>query len=188
MTKNRLLLHVCCGPCSLAPVEMLLTAERDCELFFFNPNIHPGVEWQRRLDNAVIAAEHFGLPIHVFPGSDEKAWRERAENGKERCRFCYETRMSKTAEFAANNGFESISSSLLVSPYQDREAIIAIGKTVAAAYNLEFESHDWRDQFRYGQNLARELGLYRQKYCGCIVSLENSKFYEKVCAEHTKLK
>ena len=108
----------------MAPLELLLAAERDCELFFFNPNIHPSVEWQRRLDNAVIAAEHYDLMLHVYPGSDEAAWRERSGEGKTRCRFCYETRMMKTAEFAANNGFNSISSSLLVSPYQDRDGTI----------------------------------------------------------------
>lgn len=171
----------------MAPLELLLAAERDCELFFFNPNIHPDVEWQRRLDNAATAAEHFELPLHIYPGSDEKAWRERADEGKERCRFCYETRMMKTAELAANRGFDSISSSLLVSPYQDRETIIKAGESAAAAYGLEFEAHDWRGQFRHGQDLARELGLYRQKYCGCIVSLKDSKFYEKICGEHAKL-
>ena len=187
MKNKRLLLHICCGPCSMAPLEQLLAAERDCELFFFNPNIHPSVEWQRRLDNALKAAQHYELPLHIFPGTDEEAWRKRAAEGKERCKFCYETRMQKTAEFAADNGFDSFSTSLLVSPYQDREAIIRAGTAAAAEYGLEFEAHDWREQYRRGQDLAREIGLYRQKYCGCIISLEDSKFYEKICAEHAQL-
>ncbi len=93
----------------------------------------------------------------------------------------------QTAEFAANHGFDSISSSLLVSPYQDRDSIIEAGEAAAAAYGLDFEAHDWREQYRHGQELARQLGLYRQKYCGCIVSLETSKYYEKICAEHARL-
>ncbi|MDD2427234.1 MAG: epoxyqueuosine reductase QueH [Eubacteriales bacterium] len=187
MTKNKLLLHICCGPCAMAPLELLQAAERDCELFFFNPNIHPSVEWSRRLDNAVRAAEHYELPLHILPGIDVETWRERAADGKERCKFCYETRMMKTAEYAASNGFDSFSTSLLVSPYQDRKAIIRAGEVAAAAYGLEFEAYDWRDYYRHGQDLARDLGLYRQKYCGCIVSLEDSKFYEKICAEHARL-
>lgn len=186
-TRNKLLLHICCGPCSMAPLELLLAAERDCELFFFNPNIHPAVEWQRRLENAVTAAEHYDVLLHIYPGSDEAAWRKRAGDGKARCAFCYRTRLMQTAEFAANNGFDSISSTLLVSPYQDRDSLVEAGEAAAAAYGLEFEAHDWREQYRHGQELARQLGLYRQKYCGCIVSLEASKYYEKICAEHARL-
>ena len=182
-TRNKLLLHICCGPCSMAPLELLLAAKRDCELFFFNPNIHPAVEWQRRLENAVTAAEHYDVLLHIYPGSDEAAWRKRAGDGKERCAFCYRTRLMQTAEFAANNGFDSISSSLLVSPYQDRDSIIEAGEAAVAAYGLEFEAHDWREQYRHGQELARQLGLYRQKYCGCIVSLEASKIGRASCRE-----
>ena len=83
-------------------------------------------------------------------------------------------------KYAKENGYQSFSTSLLVSPYQNHEAIIEAAKRAAEKYAVRFDYTDWRPNFRAGQNMAREDGLYRQKYCGCIFSLEDSEFKEKI--------
>ena len=87
------------------------------------------------------------------------------------CKMCYRIRLDKAAQFASENGFDAFTTTLLISPYQDHELIIKIAKEKAEKYNTKFYYHDFRPNYREGQNLAREHGLYRQKYCGCICSL-----------------
>jgi predicted adenine nucleotide alpha hydrolase (AANH) superfamily ATPase len=93
----------------------------------------------------------------------------------ERCRSCYGLRLEKTAEQARADGFEAFTTTLLISPYQDIEGIETIGKSLADTYNVEFHFRDFRPYFREAMNLSKELGLYRQKYCGCIFSREESE-------------
>ncbi len=169
------------------PLSELLEDGADVTLFFFNPNIHPRVEWERRFDNAKRAADHFEVPMIVDELNHSAAWRARENAGDERCRYCYTTRLARAAQAAAANGFDAFSSTLLVSPYQKREMIIEIGSAIARETGLSFIPFDWRDGFREGQAMAREIGLYRQKYCGCVVSFESSSFYEKVAREHELL-
>ncbi len=184
---KKLLLHMCCGPCAMWPLKSLLESGIDVTLFFYNPNIHPEMEWKRRLENANRVAEHFNLRMYVESENDSFNWREREEDGDQRCRFCYETRLERIAREASENGFDAISTTLLVSPYQKRELIIAAGEEAASVHNISFIAYDWRDGFRTGQSMARDLGLYRQKYCGCVVSLEHSDFFEKISREHEQL-
>jgi predicted adenine nucleotide alpha hydrolase (AANH) superfamily ATPase len=90
----------------------------------------------------------------------------------DRCRRCYELRLEKTAREASVRGFEAFSTTLLISPYQDFNQILTTGREVAGRYNLIFFQRDFRPYFRDAGKLAREIGLYRQKYCGCIFSSE----------------
>lgn len=183
----KLLLHVCCGPCAMWPLEKLTQAGLDVSLIFYNPNIHPIVEWQRRLENAQKVAQHYDVPLLVRGCSLSEEWIRRADEGAERCRFCYEIRMGCVVEEAEKGGFDAISTTLLVSPYQKRDLILQEGQRAVQGRDLTFLAYDWRDGFRQGQRMAKDLGLYRQKYCGCLVSLGESDFRDKINREHEAL-
>ncbi|MCR4688610.1 MAG: epoxyqueuosine reductase QueH [Saccharofermentans sp.] len=178
-----LLLHACCGPCAMYPLELLTGQGKDLEIFWYNPNIHPEFEWNRRYENLQIAADHY--KVSLIKGDDsceEEYWLSKTylEEFETRCDMCYDMRMDAIAKFASENGFDSFSTTLLVSPYQQHDKIANIAETKARKYNVDFEYIDFRPGFRHGQDLAREIGLYRQKFCGCIFSLEESKFRDKI--------
>jgi predicted adenine nucleotide alpha hydrolase (AANH) superfamily ATPase len=169
------------------PLRELLERGADVTLFFYNPNIQPTVEWKRRFDNARRVAAHYELPMIVDDLNDSAEWRVREHDGDERCRYCYEMRFEHLVREAAAKGIDAVSSTLLVSPYQKRDMILDAGSKLAADAGLSFIPFDWREGFREGQNMAREIGLYRQKYCGCVVSLESSTFFNKIAREHEQL-
>jgi predicted adenine nucleotide alpha hydrolase (AANH) superfamily ATPase len=186
-TIQRLLLHACCGPCAMWPLAQLREDGVDVTLLYANPNIHPEVEWERRLESLETAADHYACPLIVDGRPVTAPWRTRADAGVERCRFCYETRLTRLAEIAEERGFDAVSSTLLVSPYQHRELILDVAETITRGTGIRFIPYDWRPGFRRGQNMARELGLYRQKYCGCIVSLDDSRFRDRIERDHDRL-
>lgn len=177
-----MLLHACCGPCAMYPVDYLLSNDVDLDLFWFNPNIHPEFEWNRRLENLRKVADHYKLDLIETGDCREQYWlsKEYLEEYKTRCLMCYDVRMDEVAKYAAENNYDSFSTTLLVSPYQNHEAIIESAEKKALKYGVEFSYYDFRPGFRQGQNMARDIGLYRQKYCGCIFSLEESDFREKI--------
>lgn len=169
-----LLLHICCGPCSLFVIDDLRKALPDVRLqgFFANPNIHPEEELTRRQESTRQACAIKNVPLVVLPDFDQDAWANFAGSAKERCEMCYQRRLETTARYAAEHGYTHFTTTLLVSPYQNQEAICRIGEAMAAQYGVSFYYRDFRPGFRLGQQEARDLGLYRQKYCGCIKSLE----------------
>lgn len=177
-----LLLHCCCGPCAMYPVKNLLDNNFDTTLFWFNPNIHPEFEWNRRLENLKKVSEHYQLELNIQEGFMQDYWlsKEYLNTYKSRCEMCYDIRLEEVAKFASANGFDSFSTSLLVSPYQQHDTIARIAEEKGNKYGVRFKYFDFRPGFREGQNMAREIGLYRQKYCGCIYSLEESDFKEKI--------
>ena len=177
-----ILLHVCCGPCAEWPVRVLQEEGYNLTAFFYNPNIHPLFEHDRRRDNARKLMELRNVPFLEDDTYMEDQWRGAAwtENYPSRCAMCYDVRMRKTAEEAARLGMHAFSTTLLVSPYQDHEAIFTAATRAAAEYGVDFFYRDFRPGYREGQNMAREDGLYRQKYCGCILSLDESKFRDKI--------
>ena len=182
-----LLLHACCGPCSMYPVDTLLESGRELDLFWFNPNIHPEFEWNRRLENLKKAADHFNVELITREGFMQDYWlnKEYLSEYESRCRMCYDIRLDAVAKYAKENRNDAFSTTLLVSPYQDHETIIKTADRKAEKYGIDFEYHDFREGFRKGQNMARDIGLYRQKYCGCIFSLEESEFREKIIKSFT---
>ena len=178
----RLLLHACCGPCSMYPQEVLQGKDIDYDMLWFNPNIHPAFEFDRRLQNLRLAAEHYSVALHEEGQCMEDYWLsgEYKDRYPSRCLMCYDMRMDMAAKYAAEHGFDSFSTSLLVSPYQQHEKIIEICKEKSGKYGVEFYYYDFREGFRKGQQMARDIGLYRQKFCGCIFSLNESEFKEKI--------
>jgi tRNA A37 threonylcarbamoyladenosine dehydratase/predicted adenine nucleotide alpha hydrolase (AANH) superfamily ATPase len=176
----RLLFHCCCGPCSIASVESLIAERETPTLFWYNPNIHPLTEYRSRRDAFAQFSSDQKLPLitHNEYGLDfflRSLGSETEMPG--RCLICYRLRMERTAAFAQEHGFDAFSTSLLISPYQQHETIRQLGEELAAQYGVSFLYRDFRPLFRKGQASARALGLYMQKYCGCIFS--EKERYEK---------
>lgn len=175
--NRRLLLHCCCGPCSIFSTEQLLAAGIEPTLFFANPNIHPYREYEARRDGLATLARLRSLPLVLESGYDpEEFFRLVSHHEQERCRYCYELRLERAAARAQELDFSRFGTTLLISPYQNRDLILEIGRTVASRYGLIFHEDDRRSGFRTSQATAKTLGLYRQKYCGCLYS-EKERFY-----------
>lgn len=179
---NKLLLHCCCGPCAMYPISFLQENNVEMDMFWFNPNIHPEFEWNRRLENLEKVASHYNLDLIKLGNCREDYWlsKEYESSFKSRCQMCYDMRLDEIAKYSSENGYDSFTTTLLVSPYQQHDEIARIAKLKAEKYNTSFSYYDFREGFREGQNMARDIGLYRQKYCGCIFSLEESKFKDKI--------
>ena len=171
MNSMKLLMHMCCAPCSVYPLEVLREAGFETEGFFYNPNIHPSEEHRRRMDNVRKLSEIEGLKVHYSDEFIQELWESHVGPEASRCEMCYGMRLEKAAAFAAENGFDKFTTSLLVSPYQKHEFIRELGEKYAEKHGIEFFYMDFRSGFRQGQQKAKEMGLYRQKYCGCIKSL-----------------
>lgn len=176
----KLLLHCCCAPCSVMPIRLLRAAGVEPATFFYNPNIHPYREYKMRRNTFREYMEAERLSFAMLDDYNmEEFLRGVAAEPSARCGFCYRLRLRETARFAAEHGFDAISSSLLVSPYQKHELIRQEGEKAAAEFGLEFYYQDFRPYFREGQEIARERGLYLQGYCGCIYSEKERYFKPK---------
>ncbi len=171
----KLLMHTCCAPCSVYCIDSLRQEGIEPTVYWYNPNIHPYMEYKARrdclkeyaksIDVEAIFEEDYGLD--EFCKNVICDLQNRCQN------YCYRVRLEKTAKYAKENGFDTISTTLLVSPYQKHEVLKMQGEEIAKKYGLEFLYRDFRVGFRDGQTKARELGLYMQKYCGCVFSEED---------------
>ena len=165
------LLHICCGPCAVYPVRTLRAGGYSVTGFFFNHNIHPYLEYRKRLDVVADFSGLEGLPMIVRDEYRLEEFLEAvASNPKERCRYCYASRLEETARVAADGGFDAWTSSLLYSRYQDHDDIRHLGAELEARYGVPFHYEDYRSGWQEGIRLSRERGMYRQQYCGCIYS------------------
>ncbi len=175
----KILLHTCCGPCTLFPLRQLRTAGHDVTGFFYNHNIHPYQEYVRRRDTAMQMAEHEAMPLIVRDDYDLKGFLANvAADPDKRCSYCYSSRLQATAQAAAEGGFEAFSAALLYSRYQKHDEIKAIGEQLESEYGVAFYYQDFRPGWQEGIRLSKELGLYRQQYCGCIYS-EKERYMPK---------
>ena len=171
---QNLLLHICCAPCSVHCVESLRDEGIEPAGFWYNPNIHPYLEYKARRDTLVDYAAAIGLDLTVREEYGLRGFVQAVAGDIEhRCAHCYTSRLEETARFAAEHGFTHFSTTLLVSPYQDHEGICRAAEALSARYGVGFLYRDFRPGFRQGQAKARELGLYMQKYCGCVFSEED---------------
>ena len=178
--KNRLLLHTCCAPCSTYVVDKLRNdGYDDMTAYWYNINIHPFTEYKMRLDTLKQYAEMINLPLVIdYDYGIREFTRNVANNIDARCYFCYYSRLERTVKYAKENGYDSFSTTLLVSPYQKHELIIKIANELSEKYEIPFIYQDFREGFRIGQQMARDAGLYMQKYCGCIYS-EEMRYYNR---------
>jgi predicted adenine nucleotide alpha hydrolase (AANH) superfamily ATPase len=169
----RLLLHACCGPCLLEPLDALSEVADEVTVVFANPNIHPAEEYVRRRDTLRAHADEVGVEVIELP-YDTDEWDRVVgvfgSSGAQRCRACYLLRLGSAARYAAEHGFDALATTLTVSPYQDADAIREEGRSAAEAASVTWLDRDFRDRYPEATRRSRELGMYRQNYCGCLFS------------------
>lgn len=167
----KVLLHICCGPCALYPLSTLRSEGLEVTGWFFNHNIHPYQEYQRRRDAARQMAALEGLELLE---RDEYLLEEFlaqvAAEPEKRCSYCYASRLDAVAAAARQAGFDAFSSSLFYSRYQNHELMRQQAEAAAARHGVTFLYRDFRPGWQEGIRRSKELGLYRQQYCGCIYS------------------
>ena len=167
----RVLLHMCCGPCAIVPIRELLSEGHEVEAALANPNIHPYTEFRCRNEASRAVASELGIPV-VQEDSYGLLEFLRAVVGREesRCAICYRMRLERTAALAAARGCDAFTTSMLVSTHQDHDAIRQMGEEVGEKHGVAFLYRDYRPMVMEGVRASREMGLYRQQYCGCIYS------------------
>ena len=169
----KLLVHACCGPCLIEPLDEFSALADEFAIVFTNSNIHPADEYERRRDTLREYAESAGATVIELP-YDPAAWVEAvgplARSGAERCRACYRLRLGESARYAADNGYDALATTLSVSPYQDHDAIRREGEAAAHGAGLTWLDRDFRSSYADATRRSRELGMYRQNYCGCVLS------------------
>ena len=183
-TKPEILLHSCCGPCSSSVLE-LLAKYFEVTVLWYNPNLYPEAEYEKRLATQkqlidAIGTDGVKAKLLVEPWRSEdyfsriKGLENEPEEGK-RCLECFKLRLDETARIAAERGFEWFCTTLTVSSRKDAVAINAIGREAAAKYGVKWLPSEFRK--REGNHrsiiLSEKYGLYRQEYCGCVFSLAN---------------
>lgn len=168
----RLLLHICCGPCSIYPLKVLKDNAFDVTGLFYNPNIHPENEFDLRLNSADLYAKKINLEIIKIKPRQEDFSEYISFNTEKpaRCQLCYKMRLEKAAETAKELNFDFFSTTLLVSPYQDHNKLKSIGQTISEKTGVKFFYYDFREGFMNSRIIAKENNLYLQKYCGCDYS------------------
>ena len=174
----KILLHTCCGPCSIFPTMRLADEGHEFSLYYFNPNIHPYKEFKRRLNTLreyALLKKYTLIVDKNYPL--EECVRGMLDEPTVRCAYCYRVRLEKTAIYAKENGFEAFSTSLLVSPYQKHDLIKLIAEEIAAKVGIPFYYEDYRNGYQEGVDVSKELEMYRQPYCGCVFSERDR--YEK---------
>jgi predicted adenine nucleotide alpha hydrolase (AANH) superfamily ATPase len=178
--EMKILLHMCCAPCSVYPLSALREEELDVEGLFYNPNIHPIEEFKRRKQTVEKFSQINNVPVAFMNDFKQDTWENFDGVDDERCNMCYSIRLDRAAAYAKERGYDAYTTSLLVSPYQKHELIKKLGEKFADKHGVKFYYRDFRPGFRQGQQKAREMGLYRQKFCGCIISYNESPFKNKV--------
>ena len=173
------LLHICCAPCANQCVVALRTDGLEVTGLWYNPNIHPFTEYRSRRNCVREYAEQVSLTLLEKNDYALRPFvRAVAEDIGNRCGKCYEMRLFEAARAAKEGGFDSFTSSLFISPYQNHELMAETAQRAADAFGVEFLYRDFRPYFRAGQDYAREHGFYMQKYCGCVFS-EEERYLKK---------
>lgn len=167
----KVLLHMCCAPCAIYPVQEMRTGGLQVTGFFFNHNIHPYQEYLKRLGAVRKYAAMVELEVIYH---DEYRLEEFlaavAPHPSERCLYCYSSRLEAVAAAAVRLEFDAFTSSLLYSKYQNHEVIREMGERFGKKYGIPFYYADFRRGWQEGIGISKQLELYRQQYCGCIYS------------------
>ena len=173
MEIKKVLLHICCAPCATASTEKLLENGYEVHYFYSNSNIHPFEEYKKRLDNVHQLAKHYEIPLYIDEYihqkwlSAVKGYEAEPERGG-RCALCFEYNLKKTFEKKQEESFDHFTTSLTISPYKDSKKIFQIGKNYEGFLAIDFKK---QNGYKKSIELSDQLGLYRQKYCGCEFSL-----------------
>ena len=176
ITKPKFLLHSCCAGCT-AYVIKLLSNDYTVTSYYFNPNIHPEEEYQKRRDELIKYCQKVNTPF-IEANYEKDKWFEltkgfefEPEKGK-RCMICYAMRLEKSAEYAKEHGFDYFGTTLSVSPHKLADRINQFGNKVAEFYKVRFYQADFKknDGFKKACTLSKQENFYRQDYCGCVYS------------------
>jgi len=168
---KKVLIHVCCAHCAAYTAEYWQREGYEATGFWYNPNIHPSTEHRQRLESLKTLSQQISLPLIVSEDYDIiEYFRRVAGHETERCRYCFELRLAKTAEAARQLGCDAFTTTLLISPQQRHETIAEIGQKVAAELGVAFLYADLRKRYSDSRHLTKPLNLYRQQYCGCVYS------------------
>jgi epoxyqueuosine reductase len=174
----KILMHICCGPCTIYPLKELRNSRHEVTGVFFNPNIHPYQEYLKRKQTLKEYAQKNFLDI-IW--ADKYPLEEflRAVSGldKARCNYCLSSRLKHTAQLAKNQHYDGFTSTLLYSKYQKHDLIKEIGEKLSREIDISFYYQDFRVGWSEGVKISKEQGMYRQSYCGCIYS-EKERFYK----------
>lgn len=178
--KPKLLLHSCCGPCSTYVIDYLKDYFK-ITVLFYNPNIEPREEYNKRKEEQLKILKNYNIPF-LESDYENNIFRcivkghEKDKEGGERCHLCYELRIKKTRDLAIKLGFEYFCTTLTVSPYKDAQIINLIGKKLSNDKVKWLES-DFKKKEGYKKSieLSHKYSLYRQNYCGCLFSKVNVK-------------
>ena len=180
------LMHTCCAPCSLSCIDPLRAEGIEPVAFWYNPNIHPWKEYEARRDCLLAYAPTIEMQVIVDEDYGLRTFVEHvASDIDHRCTYCYQHRLEETARYAAEHGYEAFTSTLLASLYQDHDGIKAAAEKYARQYGVEVLSRAVRPNVRAGNQRARELGFYMQKYCGCVFS-EQDRYQKQIDRDKKK--
>jgi len=179
--EKKLLLHSCCAPCAGEVMEALAASDIDTTIFFYNPNIHPIEEYEIRKEENIRFAKKLGMPI-IDADYDRDEWFERTKGQEnepergERCSTCFDMRFERTAQYASDNDFDLISSTLGISRWKDMDQINTSGARSSTPYNIPYWDFNWRKKGGSSRmlELSKREGFYQQEYCGCVYSLRDT--------------
>ncbi len=186
MKKPKMLVHICCAPDALY-VLSLLKDRYELSGYFYNPNIHPGQEYSVRLEEARKSAAGLKVPL-IEEVYDEERWfkltrkfKDEPEKGR-RCDVCYALRLERTARKAAQLGFEAFTTVMSLSPWKKADVLNRLGRMFGRRHKVHFLEADFKKKngFRQSVKLSKAHGFYRQNYCGCLYSLEQSRKKEEL--------
>ena len=167
----KVLLHICCAPCSIYPVKVLQDEGMDIMGFFYRHNIHPYTECLKREQTLKDYARDISLKVIYQKGYDlEKFIQSIVFREVDRCSFCYHDRLYAAAKIAKKGKFDGFTSTLLYSKFQKHDLIRATGEAIGKKEGLKFIYRDFRKGWKQGIEESRRIGMYRQQYCGCIYS------------------
>ena len=166
-----LLLHICCACCLCAPLNELRKEGFRVTGLFYNPNIHPFLEFRRRLKALRVFQESDPIPVvYQEEYGIREYWKNVNYEGDDRCADCYALRLKFTADYAKRNGFDTFTSTMLFSVYQNHEQLKMISENLSREHEINFVYRDYRHLAECSQDIARKKMIYRQGYCGCIFS------------------
>jgi predicted adenine nucleotide alpha hydrolase (AANH) superfamily ATPase len=170
---KKVLLHTCCAPCLSGASKAFAEDDLDVTGYFYNPNIHPQGELDRRIEALRIYSDAKKFNAVIVDSYDVELFkRDVVDRPGERCVNCYRLRLKAAADYAGRNGFDCFSTTLLISPYQKHDLIKAAGAEASKRYGIEFYYRDLRPYYQESIRISKGMGLYRQRYCGCYLSKE----------------
>lgn len=175
----KILLHICCAPCSIYPVKTLRTEGFNVFGFYYRHNIHPFTECLKREKTLQAYSESINLRVIYQKGYNLEGFIQNVVyRESNRCSVCYYERLKSTALIAKRGRFDYFTTTLLYSKFQNHDMLKTIGESIGKATGIQFYYHDFRSGWKEGIKESKQLGLYRQQYCGCIYS-EKERFYKE---------